>query len=273
MILRSGYFWPSIFKDTFEHMNSCHIYQTSANRERNPVMPLQPVYEIHPFAKWGLDFIGLVNPPSSNGHIFILIATNYCMQWTKVETFRNCTTKVVIEFLEEHIVTRFKMPFALMCNNWSTFASAFLTQWAFKNQVIIKFSSNCYLQGNKVTKSINKNLITVIRQLLKENPRDWHMQLKYALWIDQVRFKNSLGTSPYLLIYGQELVFPLNLRIPILKFMSGYAEDVDRVQIRLMNLLEMDENQTTALEHMAKHQVVVKRWFDKRACNQIIQDF
>ena len=40
MVLRSGYFWPKIFKDTFEHVRSCHIFQTSANRERHPTMPL-----------------------------------------------------------------------------------------------------------------------------------------------------------------------------------------------------------------------------------------
>ena len=26
MILRSSYFWPTIFKDTFEHVHSCHIF-------------------------------------------------------------------------------------------------------------------------------------------------------------------------------------------------------------------------------------------------------
>ena len=42
-------------------------------------------------------------------------------------------------------------------------------------------------------------------------------------------------------------------------------KDIDKVKIRLMNLLEMDEKWTTTLEHMAKHQDVVKIWFDKRA--------
>ena len=80
-----------------------------------------------------------------------------------------------------------------------------------------------------------------------------------------MRVKNSLGTSLYFLVYGQEPVFPLNLKILVLKFMSGYVEDADKVQIRLMNLLEVDEKKIATLEHMVKHQVVVKRWFDKRA--------
>ena len=58
MLLRLGYFWPMIFKDTFEHVHTCHICQTSANRERHPTMSLQLVFEVCPFAKWRLDFIG-----------------------------------------------------------------------------------------------------------------------------------------------------------------------------------------------------------------------
>ena len=167
MILRSSYFWPTIFKETFEHVHTCHICQTSANRERHPAMPLQLVFEVRPFAKWGLDFIGPVNPPSSTGHTFILIATDYCTHWIEVEIFRNCMAKVVIDFMEEHIVTRFGILFSLVCNNGSAFALVFLTQWALENQVIIKFSSNYCPQGNGVVESTNKNLITVIRHLLR----------------------------------------------------------------------------------------------------------
>ena len=93
MILRSSYFWPTIFKDTFEHVHTCYIFQTSANRERHMEMSFQLVFEVHPFAKWrlgwGLDFIGPVNPSSSKRHTFVLIATNYCTHWTETETFRN----------------------------------------------------------------------------------------------------------------------------------------------------------------------------------------
>ena len=77
-------------------------------------MSLQPVYKVHPFAKWGLDFIGPINPPSSTRHAFILTAMDYCKRWIEVETFKNCTAKVVTNFLEEHIVTRFGMPFTLV---------------------------------------------------------------------------------------------------------------------------------------------------------------
>ena len=73
---------------------------------------------------------------------------------------------MVTDFLEEHIVTRFGMSFFLVCDNGSSFVSIFLTQWALENQVIIKFSSNYYPQGNGVAESSNKKLIIVINKLL-----------------------------------------------------------------------------------------------------------
>ena len=130
--------------------------------------------------------------------------------------------------MEEHIVTRFGMLFFLVCNNGSLFGLIFITQWRLDNQVIINLASNYYPQGNGMVESTNKNLIIVIKKLLQENPKDWHTQLKYALWTDRFRIKNALGTSPYLLIYRQEPMFPLYLKILVLKFMKGYAEDMDQ---------------------------------------------
>lgn len=161
--------------------------------------------------------------------MLILIAIDYCTHWTKAKTFKNCTAKVVMDFLEEYIVTRFGMSFFLVYNNRSSFVSIFLTQGALDNQVIIKLSSNYYPQGNGLVESTNKNLITVIKCLLKENPKDWNTTKICIMDRLSQDKKNSLGLSPYLIIYGQEPIFPLNLKMPILKFMKGYADDTDRV--------------------------------------------
>lgn len=40
-------------------------------------MSLKPIVIDEPFAQWGLDFIGMINPPSSARHKWILTTTNY----------------------------------------------------------------------------------------------------------------------------------------------------------------------------------------------------
>lgn len=44
-------------------------------------MPLKSTIHEFPLAKWGLEFKGLVNPPSSICHVFILTETYYFTKW------------------------------------------------------------------------------------------------------------------------------------------------------------------------------------------------
>jgi hypothetical protein len=76
-IIRKGYYWPSIFCDSYNFSRSCDKCQKFVGKERLSTMSLQPVLPEFPFSKWGLDFIGPINPPSSVGKVFILTATNY----------------------------------------------------------------------------------------------------------------------------------------------------------------------------------------------------
>ena len=58
-------------------------------KEHLYAMPLQHVLPDFPFSKWGLDFIGPINPPSSIGKIFILITTDYFTKWIEVVPLRH----------------------------------------------------------------------------------------------------------------------------------------------------------------------------------------
>lgn len=87
--------------------------------------------------------------------------------------------------------------------------------------------------------------------------------MRYALWADRTRIKNSLGHSPYHLVYGLDLVVPMNLKIPTLKFIEEYLGFENKEEARLTQLLKLDEKRYKVIECMNKHHVTMKRWFDK----------
>ena len=64
-ILRAGYYWPTVLRDSHTYNRKCKVCQTTAGRERNPVVPLRPVMIYRPFQQWGLDVIGDITPNSS----------------------------------------------------------------------------------------------------------------------------------------------------------------------------------------------------------------
>ena len=84
---------------------------------------MHPIIKSWPFRGWGLDFIGQINPPSSKGHRFVLVATDYFTKWTEAVPLKNMTHREVIEFITEHIIHRFGIPQTLTTDQGPSFIS------------------------------------------------------------------------------------------------------------------------------------------------------
>ena len=70
-----------------------------------------------------MEFIVEINPSSSGQHKWILIATNFFTKWVEAIPTRNATDKVIMEFIEENILSRFGCPQKLVTNNAKAFKS------------------------------------------------------------------------------------------------------------------------------------------------------
>jgi hypothetical protein len=66
---------------------SCKQFYRNIKRE---TMPLNPISIEEPFAQWGLNFLGPINPKSNKGHSYILTATYYFKKWQEVVALKNC---------------------------------------------------------------------------------------------------------------------------------------------------------------------------------------
>jgi hypothetical protein len=64
-ILRSGYYWPSLFSDVCEFVRTCDKCQRFEGKQQLKSLPLKPIVVIGPFQQWGLDFISEIHLPSS----------------------------------------------------------------------------------------------------------------------------------------------------------------------------------------------------------------
>ncbi|XP_070004570.1 uncharacterized protein [Nicotiana sylvestris] len=72
-----------------------------------------------PFATWGMDVIGPIEPIASNGHRFILVAIDYFTKWIEAAFYNAATKKVVADFVEDRIVCQFGVPESIVTDNAS----------------------------------------------------------------------------------------------------------------------------------------------------------
>ncbi|KAH9303500.1 hypothetical protein KI387_043862 [Taxus chinensis] len=240
-IMKAGYYWPKIFSDFYAWIKRCKNCAFFTGKERLAALPLQPISVDQPFMRWGLDFIGAINPNSSQGHKWILTATDYFTRWTEAVALKEVNESSILEFYEG-ITTRFGVPATIISDNALAFIGSKVTEWAVKNGIYLSTSSNYYPQGNGQAESTNKNLLRIIRRTLDENQRAWHTKLKSALWADRITPKRSTGNSPFNLFYGREAILPMSLELPTLELMKKLELlEFEPMEVRYAELMELQE--------------------------------
>ena len=75
----------------------------------------------------------------------------------------------VMDFLQDHIMTRFGVPISLVFYNATYFSSIRLTAFVNERGIKLHYSTNYYLEGNGLAESTNKNLIRILKKNVIEN--------------------------------------------------------------------------------------------------------
>eukprot|EP00253_Pinus_taeda_P010665 PITA_10665 len=262
-VIHAGYYWPTLFRDAHEYVRKCRNCQTSSGIQKKSAFPLQPVNIEQPFEQWGLDIIGEITPNSSKQHKYILTATDYFTKWVEAIPLKTTNSEAIIEFIDQFIITRFGVPNALVFDNASYFSGNAMFDFAIKRGFKLKYSANYYPQCNGLAEYTNKNLIKIIKRTIKQNHKNWHKSLIFSLWADRITQKASIGSSPFKLVYGKEVILPTNLILPSLALVQFIEENPSSsLQLRHDQILKLEEEREKARIIHVKHQQIIKSSFD-----------
>jgi hypothetical protein len=133
-----------------------------------------------------------------------------------------------------------------------------------KYNIVIGHSAAYYPQGNGLAKSSNKSLINIIKKVLNENKRSWHVHLKYVLWANWISKKKSIDISPFQMVYGTNVVLPINLALPVMKLWQDEKEEPNHLPRRINQLIELQQHRVEVDKRFQKYQDDIKRLFDHK---------
>eukprot|EP00253_Pinus_taeda_P010006 PITA_10006 len=117
-ILQADYYWPTLHQDVKRYTSQCDRCQRKGKPTPKDEMPMQPQVTFEPFEKWGMDFVGLINPPSKQRQ-YIIVCTDYMTKWEKTKAIKEATEEKVAEFLKENIFYKFRYPRELVIDQGS----------------------------------------------------------------------------------------------------------------------------------------------------------
>eukprot|EP00253_Pinus_taeda_P002266 PITA_02266 len=175
-------------------------------------MPLQCHVTFEPYDKWGMDFIGPIDPPSKQKK-YIIVCIDYLTKWAEAKAIKVTTEEKVVEFLRENVFYKFGYPRELVTD-----------------------------QANGKVEVTNRTLEVILTKVISSNRKDWAKKLVEASWAYNTTWKTTTGFTPYELVYGKKSLLSIEFEDNTLKMVAQLDLDITRAQQeRLLQMNGLDE--------------------------------
>lgn len=128
---------------------------------------------------------------------------------------------IVSDFIWIHIICWFGVPETITANNGQLFKSVTLYKLYVKHQIMENQSSGYHAPTN-ISAEFKKILFTILEKMIDKKKKTWPNKLPETLWAYCNKVRTPTQATPYLLVFGGEVVLPLeihllSLRVPYMK--------------------------------------------------------
>lgn len=260
-ILRQ-FFWPGLRKDVSQFCKSCHACQVVGKHKSDPpVAPLQPIPAFgEPFSKVIIDCVGPL-PRTKSGNQYLLTIMCSATRFPEAIPLRNIkaasVSKALIKFF-----TLFGLPKEIQSDQGSNFTSKLFQQVVYELGVKQITSSAYHPESQGALERFHSTLKTMLRTFCYENGKEWDAGVHLLLFAARESVQESLGFSPFELVFGHRVRGPLSLLSE-----QWTNEDID---IGLLDyVLKFKERLYKACllaqQNLKSSQRKMKTWYDKKA--------
>ncbi|KAD4888478.1 hypothetical protein E3N88_20551 [Mikania micrantha] len=247
-------------RDAMSYSQICDACQRHINILHQPAEPLYPIASSWPFMKWGMDIVGKL-PKAPGGKVFMLAMTDYFSKWIEAEAFVQIREKEVISFIKRNILTRFRIPAEITCDNGSQFIGKRTTNFCEAWGVKIITSTPVHPQANGQAESSNKIIINNLKKKLGSKKGKWAEELPFVLWAYRTTTKNATGQTPFSLVFGSEAILPTEMIIPTARISLQTIEANN--EILSQDIDTIDESRDIAKIRMAAYQQKIAKSYNK----------
>lgn len=203
--VRRLFYWPGLYRSVRTYVSNCSICKETKHPTkvlRPPMGKYIPVERI--FQRLFVDLVGPF-PRSKNGNIGILVVLDQVSRFTFLYPVRKFTSKIIVDYLRNHIFNVFGVPEFLTSDNGSQFKSAefvqFLSQYGVKH-----LCTAVYSPQSNACERVNRSVNAALRAYIKNDQREWDCHLSSINAALRSTVHQSTGQSPYFVVFGQHMV-------------------------------------------------------------------
>eukprot|EP00253_Pinus_taeda_P031454 PITA_31454 len=248
-VLQAGYYWPILHQDVKKYISQCDWCKRMRKPTPRDEMPLQPQVTLEPFDKWGMDFIGPINPPSKQRE-YIIVCTDYLTKWVETKVIKLEKEEKVAEFLRENVFYKSGYPRELVTDQGNHFTSNMIEELLSHHKIKHRTSTPYHPQDNGQVEVTNRALESILTKVVSNDRKDWAERLVEATWAYNTTWKTTTGFTPYEMVYGKKALLSIDFEYNTMRMATQLDLDLSHAQKEILfHLNGLDEFRIKALLH------------------------
>ncbi|XP_069139202.1 uncharacterized protein [Argopecten irradians] len=203
------FFWPGLQSDVVRYCRSCDVCQRTVPKGRVTKAPLgsMPLIDT-PFKRIAVDLVGPLQPATDRGNRYILTVVDYATRYPEAVALKGIETERVAEALVD-LFSRVGVPSEMLTDQGAQFTSEMMREVSRLLSIRRLTTTPYHPMCNGLVERFNGTLKQMLRRMCSERPRDWDKYLSALLFAYREVPQESLGFSPFELLYGRTIRGPM----------------------------------------------------------------
>ncbi len=152
-------------------------------------------------------------PTSTQGNKYLLIFMDYLTKWPEAVALPNKKAETVAQAFVEHVVCQHGAPESLLSDRGKEFVNKVLKEVNNLLQISKLNTSPYHPQTDGMVERFNSTIENMLSKVVSADQKDWDAFMPYVLFAYQTTVHEVTGESPFYLMYGRELYFPLDITL------------------------------------------------------------
>ena len=233
------FFWPGLKSDVSDYCNSCHTCQMVGKPNQNiPKAPLQPIPAFdEPFSRIIIDCVGPL-PKTKSGNQYLLTIMCASTRFPEAIPLRNIQSKSIVKALVKFF-TFVGLPKSVQSDQGSNFMSGVFKQVMHELGIKQYRSSAYHPESQGALERFHQTLKNMMRTYCFDTEKSWDDGIPLLLFAVRESIQESLGFSPFELVFGHTVRGPLKLlkekflsdddtSFNLLKYVSDFRERLSK---------------------------------------------
>jgi hypothetical protein len=204
--LRGRHWWPSRASDIENYCRSCMVCQQTAPRV--PASLSGSITKLAPWDMVGMDYIGPINPPSTEGHQYILVIADYMTKFVGLACHTTADGEHVFETWESQWAAMFGWPKVIYCDNGSHFVNMKVKMAAERHGTRMELGPTSHPSSTGLPERVVRLVKNQLQKWAAEREglalNLWHLAVPTINVNLNNRYIEGIGTSPAMAMLGWE---------------------------------------------------------------------